>query len=98
MVITGGENVHPAEVEDVLLAHPAVADVGVVGRPDDEWGEAVTAFVHLDTDATVDELNAWCLESDDLDDFKRPRAYEFVDEIPRNPSGKVMRYLLREDE
>ena len=94
LIISGGENIHPTEVEDVLMAHPEVQDVGVIGRPDEEWGEVVTAYV--DGSATADALEAWCLENDGLADFKRPRAYEFVDEIPRNPSGKTMRYLLRE--
>lgn len=97
-IITGGENVHPTEVEDVLLDHPAVADVGVVGVPDEEWGEVVKAFIQPAGEVSQDELDSWCLASEDLDDFKRPRAYEFVDEIPRNPSGKVMRYKLRDEE
>lgn len=96
MIITGGENVHPAEVEDVLLSHPAVADAGVIGIADEEWGEIVKAFVV--SDGTPDELEQWCLESDHLADFKRPRQYEFVETLPRNPSGKVMRYILREQE
>lgn len=93
LIISGGENIHPAEVEDVLSAHAGVDDVGVIGRPDEEWGEIVTAFV-AGTASTAD-LEEWCLDHDGLADFKRPRAYEFVDTIPRNPSGKVMRYQLR---
>jgi len=97
-IISGGENIHPSAVEDVLISHPAVADVGVVGLPDDEWGERVTAFVVADGEVTAEELDAFCRDHDDLDDFKRPRAYEFVEEVPRNPSGKIMRYRLRESD
>jgi len=96
MIISGGENVHPAEVEDVLASHPRVRDVGVIGVPDDDWGEIVCAFVAADDSLTAEDLDEWCLEDDDFADFKRPRAYEFVDEILRNPSGKVMRYKLRD--
>jgi 2-furoate---CoA ligase len=96
LIISGGENIHPAEVEDVLASHPAVDDVGVVGAPDETWGEVVTAYVSGDT--TAEELDQWCRDSDSLADFKRPRAYTFVETVPRNPSGKIMRYQLREDE
>jgi len=95
-IVSGGENIHPTEVEDVLLAHPHVADVGVVGTPDEEWGEVVTAYVQPDGTVDADDLDSWCVESEDLADFKRPREYTFVDEIPRNPSGKIMRYRLRD--
>jgi len=94
MIISGGENIHPTEVEDVLLTHPAVADVGVVGQPDDEWGERVVAFVETDGDATAEELDEWCRDSDDLADYKRPAEYRFIDALPRNPSGKIERYKL----
>lgn len=95
-IVSGGENIHPTEVEDALLAHPHVADVGVVGTPDEEWGEVVTTYVQPDGTVDADELDSWCVESEDLADFKRPREYTFVDEIPRNPSGKIMRYRLRD--
>lgn len=97
LIISGGENIHPVEVEDVLTAHPDIVDAAVIGVQDDEWGERVKAFVQVDPDAerTADDFDQWCLDSDDLSDFKRPREYEFVEEIPRNPSGKIMRYKLR---
>lgn len=95
MIISGGENIHPPEVEDVLVGHPAVDDVGVVGIDDEEWGEIVKAYVVPNGDVAPDDLDGWCLGSDDLADFKRPREYEFVGELPRNPSGKVMRHKLR---
>lgn len=98
MIISGGENIHPTEVEDVLITHPAVADVGVVGHPDDEWGSIVVAYVERRGDATADELDQWCIDSDDLADYKRPREYRFVDELPRNPSGKIERYKLTFDD
>lgn len=95
-IISGGENIHPGEIEDVLRSHPTVTDIGVVGAPDDTWGEVVMAFVQATDTVTKAELDRWCLADDSLDDFKRPREYVFVEEIPRNPSGKVMRYKLRE--
>lgn len=94
MIISGGENIHPPTVEGVLVAHPEVDDVAVVGVPDEKWGEVPKAFVRGDADP--DTLDEWCLESSDLPDFKRPRAYERVERIPTNPSGKTMRYKLRE--
>lgn len=96
LIISGGENIHPAEVEDVLASHPDVDDVGVVGRSSEEWGQVVVAYVT--GDATAEALDEWCLDHDGLADFKRPREYEFVAEIPRNPSGKIMRYRLRGEE
>ncbi|MFC6717841.1 fatty acid--CoA ligase [Natrialbaceae archaeon GCM10025810] len=96
MIISGGENVYPAEVEDVLFDHDDVEEAAVVGEPDEEWGEVVVAYVV--GDAALEELDAFVLESDRLADFKRPRRYYFVDELPKNPSGKVQKFKLREDE
>ena len=93
MIISGGENVHPLEVEDVLARHPGVAEVAVVGAPDDRWGQRVVAVVVGDGDA--EELDAHCLASE-LARFKRPREYRFVDELPKSPSGKILRRVLRE--
>ena len=104
MIISGGENVHPLEVEDVLERAPGVREVAVVGLPDDRWGQAVTAFVVLDDevseareDATASRLDAYCLEAADLARFKRPRRYHFPDSLPKSPSGKILRRLLREE-
>ena len=105
MIISGGENVHPLEVEDVLERAPGVREVAVVGLPDDRWGQAVTAFVVLDDDAAeareeaaAARIDAYCLESPDLARFKRPRRYRFPDSLPKSPSGKILRRLLREQD
>jgi len=93
LVITGGYNVYPAEVEDVLARHPRVAEVAVAGTPSDEWGEVVTAWVVPDgPPPTVEELAAFA--GDLLADYKRPRLVRVVDGLPRNPMGKVVRGRL----
>jgi O-succinylbenzoic acid--CoA ligase len=93
-IVSGGENVAPAEVEAVLLAHPAVADAGVFGRPDREWGEAIAARVVLRAGATAEpeELQAFCRER--LARFKVPKAVELARELPRTSSGKLLRREL----
>jgi 2-furoate---CoA ligase len=93
MIVSGGENVHPLEVEDVLAAHPAVREVAVIGVVDERLGQHVTAVV-VGT-ATRDELDAHCLGSP-LARFKRPREYRFVDSLPKSPSGKILRRMLRD--
>jgi 2-furoate---CoA ligase len=93
MVISGGENIHPLEVEDVLAEHPAVDEVAVVGAPDDRLGQRVVAVVVAA--ATAEELDAHCLASA-LARFKRPREYRFVDELPKSASGKILRRVLRD--
>ncbi len=95
VVISGGYNVYPREVEDVLLAHPAVADAAVIGVPDDEWGERVVAFVVAapGSEPAADELDRRCLE--EIARHKRPKEYRFVDELPRNSAGKVLKNELR---
>jgi 2-furoate---CoA ligase len=95
MIVTGGENVHPLEVEDVLAGHPGVREVAVVGAQDDRLGQRVVAV--LVATATEQELDAHCLAST-LARFKRPREYRFVDSLPRSPSGKILRRLLRDQE
>ncbi len=92
-IVTGGENVAPAEVEAALLAHPAVADAGVFGRPDPEWGEAVTASVVLRAPAEPQELRDWVAGR--LARFKVPKAVEVAEALPRTPSGKLLRRELR---
>jgi 2-furoate---CoA ligase len=98
MIISGGENVHPLEVEDVLARHPKVRDVAVVGLPDDRWGQRVTAFVVAEPGTTAEELDAFCLASETLARFKRPKEYRIVEQLPKSPSGKILRRALREEE
>ena len=97
MIISGGENVHPLEVEDVLAGHPHVAEVAVVGAPDDRLGQRVVAVVVAEGELTAENLDAFCLASDALARFKRPREYRFVASLPKSPSGKILRRLLREE-
>jgi O-succinylbenzoic acid--CoA ligase len=92
MIVTGGENVAAAEVEEALLSHPAVADAAVVGRPDEEWGEAVTAYVVMGAEASDGELIAHC--RDRLARHKVPKSVHRVAELPRNASGKLLRREL----
>jgi len=93
LIITGGENVSPAEIENALSLHPAVEEVAVVGLPDEQWGKLVAAFIKLRHPITEDELDAHCVSSG-LARFKRPRRYEFIDQIPKSPVGKVLRRVL----
>jgi len=95
MIISGGTNIYPREVEEVLLRHPAVREVAVIGRPDPEWGEAVVAYVVPQPGRTLDpaELDALCLEN--IARFKRPRHYQLLDELPKNNYGKVLKTALR---
>jgi O-succinylbenzoic acid--CoA ligase len=92
MIVTGGENVSPIEVEEALLEHPAVVDAGVTGAPDPEWGEAVTAFVVVRGRTDAEQLTAWCRER--LGAHKVPKRIELVDSLPRNAAGKLLRTRL----
>ena len=95
MIITGAENVYPAEVESVLSEHPAVADVGVVGIPDETWGESVLAFVVLAPEAAATAADLIAHAADRIAGFKVPKSIEFIDALPRNPSGKILKRELR---
>jgi malonyl-CoA/methylmalonyl-CoA synthetase len=96
LIITGGYNVYPREVEELLLSHPAVADVAVVGAPSTEWGETIVAYVvpagAAGSPALEHELGEWCAQR--LAPYKRPRAWRWIDSIPRNALGKIMRHEL----
>jgi fatty-acyl-CoA synthase len=96
MVISGGENVYPAEVESVLYQHEAIAEVAVIGLPDEKWGEAVTAVAALNSGAglTLDELRDFAESR--LARYKLPLRLHLVDALPRNPAGKVLKYVLKE--
>jgi fatty-acyl-CoA synthase len=89
MYISGGENVYPAEIEAVLHEHPAVADVAVVGVPDERWGESGVAFIVTRTEVTAAELRAWC--GDRLARYKIPREVRFAEELPRSAMNKVLK-------
>lgn len=96
MLITGGENVYPAEVEEVIMAHPKVGEVGVIGVPDERWGESVRAIVVPlpGQSLTADEIQDFCKSR--LAKYKIPKSVKFVDELPRNPAGKILKRVLRE--
>jgi acyl-CoA synthetase (AMP-forming)/AMP-acid ligase II len=96
IIIRGGENIAPKEVEDVLYAHPKVEEAAVIGVPDPEWGQEPRAVIVLKegTEATAEEIMEFC--QDKLSGFKRPRSVVFTDSLPRNPMGKVLKRELRE--
>jgi 2-furoate---CoA ligase len=93
MIITGGENVSPVEIESCLSLHPAVLEVAVVGLADEKWGKVVTAFVKRKGAVTEQDLEQFCRTSG-LANFKRPRRFVFVDALPKSPVGKLLRRLL----
>lgn len=95
LIITGGENVAAIEVEEALEAHDAVVAVGITGEPDDKWGERIVAYV-VATDVSADDLDSFLQSGVSLADFKRPRRYEFVSELPRTETGKIRRHKLGE--
>ncbi|MFX0575409.1 long-chain-fatty-acid--CoA ligase [Nocardia nepalensis] len=96
MIIVAGENVYPAEVENVIVSHPAVREAAVVGAPDDRWGETVHAFVALVPGQTVTPHELTLFLRDKLASFKRPQHFAFIDFLPRNASGKILRRELRD--
>jgi acyl-CoA synthetase (AMP-forming)/AMP-acid ligase II len=96
MLITGGENVYPAEVEAVLVRHPDIAQVAVIGTPDERWGQVVTAVIVPVQGAapSAEAIAEFCKGK--LAGFKRPRKVFLVEELPRNPSGKTLKRVLRD--
>ena len=95
VIISGGTNIYPREVEEVLLTHPAVAECSVVGKPDPDWGEVVVAFIAPAHGKTVspEELDRLCLEK--IARFKRPKSYHLLDSLPKNNYGKILKTELR---
>jgi fatty-acyl-CoA synthase len=96
MYISGGENVYPAEVEQVIFQLPQVADVGVIGLPDERWGESGMAVVVLKPDAALSDTKIITHCQHNLAKFKVPRQVAFCAELPRNAAGKVLKHVLRE--
>jgi len=97
MIISGGENIYPAEIEDAILGHPKVIDAGVIGFPHELWGEAVKAIVVVNQgeELTEDELIEWCKGK--IGKYKIPRKVEFADSLPRTPTGKILKRVLRDE-
>src|SRR5690606_13153234 len=93
VIISGGSNIYPREVEEVLLRHPAITEVSVIGRRHPDWGEEVVAFVSASDPVTVEELDAFCI--DNMARFKRPKIYRFLPNLPKSNYGKILKTELR---
>jgi len=98
MIVSGGENIYPREIEEVLYHHPKIQDAAVIGVPDSTWGESVKAFVVLKKEETMnpEEVIEYCKQR--LASYKKPKTVEFVETLPRNPSGKVLKTVLKQRE
>ena len=96
MIISGGENVYPAEVEDALYQHPGIKEVAVIGVQDSRWGETVRAVVVPKDGVTLTEQDVIDFSQDKLARYKQPKSVVFIDVLPRNPAGKVLKFDLRE--
>ncbi len=96
MIVSGGENVYPVEVENALASHAAIADIAVIGVPDERWGEAVKAIVVLKEGATLEPEELLAYAKERLAGYKCPKSVDFATELPRNPSGKLLKRVLRE--
>ena len=96
MIISGGENIYPAELENALSRHPEVMECAIVGKPDQKWGEIVRAFVVKRPGAALDADGVTSHLKDQIASFKMPREIDFIDALPRNPSGKILKTILRE--
>jgi acyl-CoA synthetase (AMP-forming)/AMP-acid ligase II len=97
LIVSGGENIYPAEVEAALLSHPHVLEAGVIGVPDTRWGQAVAAFLLLRDGKRIDEGHVKAFLKERLAGYKVPAHVRFVGSLPRNASGKLLRHRLRED-
>ena len=96
MIISGGENIYPAEIESALASHPAIADVAIIGVPDEKWGESVKAVIVLKESASLSEAELEEYSRERLAGYKIPRSMDLIDALPRNPSGKILKRVLRE--
>ena len=96
MIVSGGENIYPREIEEVLFRHPAIADVAIVGIPDSIWGESVKAFIVLKHGKMIDEQEVIDFCKGHLASYKKPKAVEFISSIPKSASGKPLKRLLKE--
>jgi acyl-CoA synthetase (AMP-forming)/AMP-acid ligase II len=96
MIISGGENIYPAEIEDLLMGHPKIAVVGVIGSPDEKWGESIKAIVVARQGESIDEAEViqWCHGR--IAKFKIPKKVVITEEIPRTPTGKILKRVLRD--
>jgi acyl-CoA synthetase (AMP-forming)/AMP-acid ligase II len=97
MIVSGAENIYPAEVENALHGHPAVADCAVIGVPDERWGEAVKAVVVLKPGSSVSADDLIAHARTRIAGYKAPKSVDFIDALPRNPSGKILKRELRKD-
>ncbi len=96
MIVSGGENIYPAEIESALFGHPDIADIAVIGVPDEKWGEAAKALVVLKQNHVADAADIELYARERLAGYKVPKSIEFLPELPRNPTGKVLKRKLRE--
>jgi len=96
MIISGGVNIYPAEIEEILYTHPDIFDAGIIGVPDSEWGERVIAVVVAKPDAHISEKDVTNFVGEKLASYKKPKAVYFVDELPYSPSGKMLKRVLRD--
>jgi len=96
MIISGGENIYPAQIENVIYRHPAVLEVAVIGVPDDTWGEAVKAIVALKPGASATEADIIEITKRELASYMKPKSVEFIDALPKSPTGKILKRELRE--
>jgi acyl-CoA synthetase (AMP-forming)/AMP-acid ligase II len=95
MIVSGGENVYPAEVESALMSHPGIADIAVIGVPHEKWGETVKAIVVKAPNSDVTEGEIIAFAKENLAGFKCPTSVDWIDALPRNPSGKILKKDLR---
>ena len=96
MIISAGENIYPAEVEGVLYKHPSIFEAAVVGIPDDQWGESVKAYIVLKEGYTLTQKEVIDHCAPLLASYKKPKYVEFIDQLPRNASGKILKRLLKQ--